>query len=109
MMPITLQATPKQNPQFYADGQQYNIRVWWDGADMMFLDVTINGTVVATSLPCIVGQMVMPYAFMEGAGGNFFWQTASGDNPIYTNFGTNDILLYASAAEMAAVREQYNV
>jgi hypothetical protein len=104
MMPINLQAIPNQEPTFISDGQQYDIRVWFDGDDMMFMDVTVNGTVVASSCPCIVGQMVLPYAYLEGEGGNFFWTTASGNNPQYENFGSGDVLLYASNAEMAAGR-----
>lgn len=104
MTPITLQAVPKQNPQFYLDGQQYDVRIWWDGQDKMYMDATINGVLVAASCPCLAGMMVIPYEYLEGAGGNFFWTTASGENPQYTNFGTTDILLYASNAEMATGR-----
>lgn len=104
MMPISLQPVPKFETQFNADGQQYDIRIWFDGDDMMFMDVTMNGQVIASSCPCLVGQMVLPYAYLEGAGGNFFWQTSSGNNPNYQNFGASDVLLYASNAEMAEGR-----
>jgi hypothetical protein len=104
MMPVTLQAIPLQKTRFVADGQQYDIRVWFDGDDMMYMDVTINGSVVATSCRCIVGQMVLPYSYLESIGGNFIWQTASGNNPTYTNFGAGDVLLYASNAEMSQAR-----
>lgn len=103
-MPINLQPIPNQRQQFIADNQQYDIRVWFDGDDMMFMDVTINGEVVASSCECLVGQMVMPYAYLEGLGGNFFWTTASGNNPAYGNFSAADVLLYAAQAEMAAGR-----
>jgi len=103
-MPINLQAIPNQEPTFTADGQQYDIRVWFDGDDMMFMDVTVNGAVVASSCPCLVGQMVIPYEYLEGDGGNFFWTTASGGNPNYENFGAGDVLLYASNAEMVTGR-----
>lgn len=103
-MPITLQAVPLQRTQFIADGQQYDIRVWFDGQDMMFMDVTVNNVLVASSCPCIAGQMVMPYAHLESDGGNFIWTTSSGANPNYKNFGAGDTLLYASAAEMAQAR-----
>lgn len=104
MMPITLQVTPNQEFQFNADGQQYDCRLWFDGDDMMFLDVTLNGTVIASSCPCLVNQQIMPYAYLEGAGGNFFFVTASGNNPIYENFGGADVLLYATNAELADER-----
>lgn len=104
MMPITLQAIPKQETEFYADSQQYDIRIWWDGQDKMYMDVTLNGTLIAASCPCLAGAMVIPYEYLEGAGGNFFWTTASGENPQYANFGSADVLLYATNAEMATGR-----
>lgn len=104
MMPIDLQPIPRYECQFVGDNQQYDIRVWFDGDDMMFMDVDINGVTVATSQPCLVGQQVIPYDYLEGLGGNFFWSTVSGGNPMYTNFGTSDILLYATAEEMETGR-----
>lgn len=103
-MPINLQVVPKYDTQFQADGQQYDIRVWFDGQDKMNMDVKINGTLVAASCPCLVGSMVIPHEYLEGKGGNFFWTTASGNNPQYQNFGSTDVLLYASNAEMATGR-----
>lgn len=93
-----------QRTQFVADGQQYDIRVWFDGLDMMFMDVTINNVLIVSSCPCIVGQMVISYSYLEGNGGNFIWTTVSGDYPNYANFGAGDTLLYASAVEMAQAR-----
>jgi hypothetical protein len=104
MMTIGLQAIPLQNIPFVADNVAYIVRIRFDGDDMMYMDVTANNEVIATSLPCLVGQQVMPYSYLEGDGGNFFWTTASGDNPMYTNFGAGDILLYGTNAEMAAER-----
>lgn len=104
MMPITLQAVPRQETEFYADSQQYDIRIWWDGQDMMFMDISINGTTVASACPCLTGAMVIPYEYLEGDGGNFFWSTASGENPQYANFDSTDVLLYATNAEMATAR-----
>jgi hypothetical protein len=71
---------------------------------MMFMDVTVNNVVVATSLPCLNQQQVMPYNYLEGQGGNFFFVTASGNNPTWQNFGGNDVLLYGMASELAAQR-----
>jgi hypothetical protein len=104
MMPIQLQAIPRQQTNFYADSQAYIVRVWFDGDDTMFADITCNGVLVAAGIPCIVGMMLLANEYLEGAGGNFIWTTVSGDNPIYTNFGTSDILLYASVSEMAQAR-----
>jgi len=103
MQTIDLEVTPSQAVTFVADNQQYNVTVR-SNDDMTFMDVSINGAVVATQLPCIVGQIVMPYEYLEGDGGNFIFTTASGDNPQYANFGSSDVLLYISNAELAAAR-----
>jgi hypothetical protein len=103
-MPITLQPVPLQRTQFIGDGLQYDIRIWFDGLDAMFMDVTVNNITVASSCPCITEQMVLPYSYLEGGGGNFIWSTVSGDNPNYENFGGTDVLLYASQLEMAQGR-----
>ena len=104
MMTLDLQATPNQSLTFNADGQQYGIRIWSDDDDMSFMDVSLNGVPIAYSCPCIVGQQVIPYSYLEGAGGNFFFTTASGDNPQWRNFGAGDVLLYGTNAEIAAQR-----
>lgn len=108
MKPITLQPIPNQRFQATLDNQQYDITIRSIG-DMMFMDVTINAVVVATSLPCIVGQPVIPYGYLEGGGGNFVWTTVSGGNPQYANFGTIDVLLYVSVAELATARENAEI
>lgn len=103
MMPISLQPIPGYRTQFVADGQNYDIRIKALD-DLPVMDVTRNGTLIASSLPCLIGQTVLPYRYMEGDGGNFVWSTASGNNPQFPLFGTQDILLYATAAEMASIR-----
>lgn len=103
MMPVTLQAIPNQEVQFVADGQQYDITIRAND-DVMFMDVSMNGAVVGTQYLCLVNQMVMPYPYLEGAGGNFIFTTASGENPQYANFTGPDVLLYATNAEMAQQR-----
>lgn len=103
MMPITLQPIASQDLTFVADNQQYEITIRAND-DIMFMDVTMNGAVVITECPCLVGQAVIPYSYLEGAGGNFIFTTASGGNPQYANFGGPDVLLYATNAEMATAR-----
>ncbi len=103
MQVIDLEAVTSQDVTFVADGQQYELVIRAND-DVMFMDVTINGVVVITACPCLVGQQVIPYAYLEGAGGNFIFTTASGANPQYANFGGADVLLYASNAEMASAR-----
>lgn len=101
--PLTLQATPNYAFNFVADGQLYNIALRAI-QDMVFMDVTMNGAIVATALPCLVGALVIPYPYLEGAGGNFVFSTASGENPQWENFGAGDVLLYLANADLVVAR-----
>lgn len=103
MQILTLPPKPNYEFSFVADGQQYDVTLRAND-DMMFMDVSMNGVVVGTQFPCLAGQVVIPYSYLEGAGGNFIFDTASGDNPQYLNFGGPDTLLYASNAELASAR-----
>jgi hypothetical protein len=103
MFTIDLKPIPNQRAQFVADGQQYDIRVFAID-DLMYMDVSLNGTTVITSCQCLAGQQVVPYDYLEALGGNFIFNTASGSNPQYANFGGADILLYATNAELAGAR-----
>lgn len=102
-MPIALQPIASQELTFVADSQQYDVTIRAND-DVMFMDIAINGVVVITECVCLVGQVVIPYSYLEGAGGNFIFTTASGGNPQYLNFGGPDVLLYATNAEMATAR-----
>lgn len=103
MLTIDLQAIPNQSLQFLGDGQQYDISLRTID-DCTYMDVTMNGVELITSVKCLPGQVVVPYPYLEGAGGNFIFNTASGNNPFYTNFGAGDTLLYATNAELASAR-----
>ena len=107
MLTIDMQPIPNQRFQATMDGVSYDVTVR-DAGDILLMDVTANGVVIATSLPCIARQLVMPYPYLEGAGGNFVFVTTSGDNPQSANLGTADILLYATAAELAAARAAWS-
>jgi hypothetical protein len=100
---IDLQAIPNQSVNFVEDGQQYNLSFRAIG-DTMYVDIAMNGATIVTAIPCIANEPLIPYQYLEGDGGNFLFVTASGDNPQYDNFGSNDILMYVSAAELLANR-----
>lgn len=103
MLTIDLQAIPNQRIQFVGDGQQYDISLRTID-DLTYVDVTMNGTVLITAAVCVPQQLIVPYAYLEGDGGNFVFETTSGNYPNYANFGSGDVLLYATNAELATLR-----
>lgn len=46
----------------------------------------------------------MPYAYLEGAAGNFAFSTLDDAWPYYEDFGVTTALIYISAAELLAAR-----
>lgn len=103
MLTIDLQPIPNQRIQFAGDGQQYDIDLRTID-DVTYMDVSMNGTVLISSAPCIPQQLIVPYAYLEGAGGNFVFETMNDNYPNYKNFGAGDVLLYATNAELATLR-----
>lgn len=102
MQTITLLAIPNQKLQFTGDGQQYSITIKAAG-DHMYMDVSINGVLVASGKKCQSDALIM-YTYEEGLGGNFAWATTSGNDPFYTAFNAGDTLLYLTNAELVAAR-----
>lgn len=100
---ITLEAVDNQSFTFTGDSQRYLINLRTID-DTLYMDVTMNGASIISGAQCLPGQMVVPYAYLEGDGGNFIFNTTSGNNPQAANFGSSDTLLYVTAAEMAVAR-----
>jgi hypothetical protein len=70
----------------------------------MSMDVTRGTTLVAQGQRVVAGQLCLPYRTMEAEQGNFLFLTANDELPSYVSFGISQFLIYASNAELAAVR-----
>jgi hypothetical protein len=71
-------------------------------------DLTL-ATISRNGVKLIDGTRAVPFRplllqYMEGGGGNFAFYTQNDEYPLYSNFGTTCFLLYATAAELAALR-----
>jgi hypothetical protein len=102
MQNIPLQVTPNQSFPITLDNTLYTITLRTIG-DLTYLDVDINGVSVVSGLRCTPNVPLIPYRYMEGAGGNFAFAT-SGEYPNYEQFGVTQLLIYATVAELAALR-----
>lgn len=47
---------------------------------------------------------ILPYHYLEGGAGNFWFETPNDEIPTYTEFGARHQLMYATAAEIAEAR-----
>lgn len=100
---IPLENTPNQEFPITLDNNLYTLGFRTIG-DLTYMDLDINGTVVISGMRCPPNQPLIPYQYLEGSGGNFIFVTQLGAYPNFTEFGITQNLVYASAAELAALR-----
>lgn len=103
MIVLGLLAIAKQNLQVSAGGNLYDINVLETGG-CTSMDITRGTDVVVLGQRCVAGQLCIPYLNLEAAQGNFMFLTQNDELPSYVSFGISQFLLYASNAELVAVR-----
>lgn len=103
MREIELQAIPNQSFSVVLDNTNYEIAVRETGG-VMSVDVTRQNVRVVSGARVVAGQLILNYADLEDGQGNFMFLTKDGDMPYYDQFGNTQFLMYASATELAAVR-----
>lgn len=104
MQQIPLQAIPNQNFTTTLDSQLYDITLVTDSLDNVYATILLNGEKVISGQRCLAGRPLIPYAYLEGDGGNFTFATLGDLNPASENFNNTDILWYVSNAELLALR-----
>ncbi len=103
MQLIALQNIPNQTFSITLDQQLYSITLRTIGNET-YASVTMNGNDIIDGIKCQPNTPVIPYPYLEGAGGNFSFYTPNDEYPNYEAFDTTHFLLYASNAELAALR-----
>jgi hypothetical protein len=101
MQQIALAQVPNQSFSVQLDGDIYDIRLT-ACTGIMAVDISRNNEVLLTGSRVVAGFPLIPYTFIEN--GNFIITTMDGDIPYYTQFGVTQFLVYASAAELEAIR-----
>lgn len=99
-----LQALPKQQFTVVFDNVLWDITLAEAGG-IMAATIRSGGNVtpICSGERCVAGELIIPKD-REAGGGNFMFLTANDDLPWWENFNATQLLLYASAAEIAAVR-----
>lgn len=103
MQIVPLQQVPNQLRTITLDQAKYDISLRTI-TDVTYATISKNNVKIVDSVRCVPMRPLLPYAYLEGTGGNFAFYTSGDEMPNYTAFGVSHILLYASAAELAAVR-----
>lgn len=103
MKTIALQAIPKQSFPVTLNGTPYTIELR-ETNGCMSMSVMRGTEVVVLNQRCVAGQLVLPYLTLEDGQGNFLFLTQNDALPSYEQFGLTQTLLFASEAELNAVR-----
>jgi len=103
MQIIPLKQIPNDEFTITLDAIKYDIAIRTI-SDVTYMTIIQNNVKIVDSVRCVPFRPIMPYAYLEGDGGNFAFSTTNDELPNYQSFNVTHILLYASAAEIAAVR-----
>jgi hypothetical protein len=101
---IDVEALPNQEFSIRLDAYRYNVRLNSVSDGAMCATIQRDGVTVIDGVRCVAGRFVLPYAYLEGLGGNFFFDTPNDEIPDYQQFGTTHFLVYLSAAELGVLR-----
>jgi len=103
MQTIALQAIPNQQLTVVLDGILYDITLR-DVGGCMAADISRAGDVVVQGKRVVAGRPILPFVSLEGEYGNFAILTQGGDLPYYDQFGATQTLIFATTAEIGAIR-----
>lgn len=100
-MSIPIQPLPNQEFTVSLDGNTWDITLKTTNG-VTVVTLVLNGNTLIENAIAAAGAMIIQYQYLEN--GNFFFVTQNYELPDYTQFGTTQSLIYASASELAAIR-----
>ena len=98
---IDIDPVPNQEFSVTVDGNRWDF-VIKQAVSSMICDLSLNDQVILSGIRIVAGTPIIPYAYLRGQG-NFLILTENDEIPYWSQFGTNQQLIYASAAELAAL------
>jgi len=110
MRQIAITNIPNQTLSVQLDGNAYDIRLHacrdspTTGVGIMTVTLTRNNVLLVSGERLVAGFPIIPYLYLEAGDGNFIVNTQNQDYPDWRQFGVSQFLLYASNAELEALR-----
>lgn len=101
MLLIPIQAIPNQIFPVVLGNSLFNITLKTI-AGMTYMSISINGTDVLDNARACANEPIIPSVYEEN--GNFMFLSPGYQLPYYPNFNTTQVLVYFTAAEIAAFR-----
>lgn len=98
---IPIQAIPNQAFTVILDGNTWDFVIKSTNG-VISVSLALNGVDVLDNARAVANMRIIPSRYEEA--GNFVFATQDFALPDYTQFNVTQVLLYASAAELAAIR-----
>jgi hypothetical protein len=103
MFVVPLAAISNQRLSVRLDGALFDLEVK-TARDVMTISIFRDAKPVIKGLRCLPDIPLIPYAYLEGLTGNFYFTTEGGAYPHYSRFGATDTLWYVTARELQELR-----
>ena len=97
---VPLASVPNQAITVTLDGTRWSL-AFKDCAGVTCVDVARDSVPILSAVRALAGEPVIPYRYLQT--GNFLFLTSDDQLPEYALFGVSQVLVYLSAAEIAAV------
>lgn len=93
-----------QNQSFSVteDGNRWDFTIK-QAVTSMVADISLNDTRILSAQILVAGTPMIPYQYLQGSG-NFLILTENDDLPNWERFGVDQIMVYASPADIEAAR-----
>lgn len=104
MIEISLMQIPNQSFSIRLDESWFNVRINSMDNGACVVSIDRDNVTVISGVRAMPNSPLIPYQYLEGTAGNFAFVTRNGEYPTYTEFGVSQALIYASAEEIAAIR-----
>lgn len=102
MQNIPLSAIPNQQFSIQLDGGFFSLGLFTTRG-VMSVSISLNNQVLLMNTRAAAGALIIPSRYEES--GNFVFLTSNFELPDYTKFGLSQSLAYATAADLAVLRQ----
>jgi hypothetical protein len=98
---VPLQATPSQTLTTTLGGQGCQLNVYQKSTGL-FMDVIVNNVLIIGGVVCENLNRIVRSAYLGFIGDFVFLDTQGTSDPTYTGLGSRYVLIYLTAADLAA-------
>ena len=103
MLLIPLSPVPNQRFQVRLEDSLFGIELK-TARESMVISISRDGRLILRGARCLPAAPLIPFRYLEGLTGNFFFLTEGGLYPHHSRFGGADTLWHVTADELAEMR-----